>query len=146
MAYLPTSTLLISSFWMARIETRIASVQIIPGFPACLTILNPPGWNLPPPQSPSSTHEYPDTGEEYFEGRVHSSSDDSVSPAVGPAHALGIPVWPTRKTEAETPLVSKAGETGTLDGEPRVDMSSDRFTPPFGTSCVSGMCGVPYRN
>lgn len=30
---------------MARVETRVASVQVVPGFPASIAIPNPPGWS-----------------------------------------------------------------------------------------------------
>ena len=48
---------------MSRIETRITSVQIVPGFPACLIILDPPGWDAPP--KPPSMDRYLDSGSEH---------------------------------------------------------------------------------
>jgi len=30
---------------MPRVETRVTSVQVVPGFPACFAIPNPPGWD-----------------------------------------------------------------------------------------------------
>lgn len=34
---------------MIRIETRVTTVQVVQGFPACLAIPNPPGWDWDPP-------------------------------------------------------------------------------------------------
>lgn len=132
MAHLPTPTLPIFHLQMPRIETRITSVQIVPGFPARLTILDPPGWDVPPPQPSPNIRGYPDARIEhtsyalavrhprhysqstsprqieYFKGDVHSGSDGHPSPAVSPAHTLTIALQPTRGTEVETP---KIGET-----------------------------------
>jgi hypothetical protein len=159
----------ISRFYMSRIETRITSVQIVPGFPARLTILDPPGWDGPPPQPSSGMRRCPDTWSEHtryvpscitltvfsrppspqqiedFGGNVCSSSDVDLPPAVGPTHTPGTPPQPTREIEAETPPTPKTEETRVLDGGPHMDnVSSEQSTSPFSTLWVSGACTVTY--
>jgi len=43
-----TLTIRFSQHQMLRIETRVTSVQVVPDFPAFLTIPNPPGWDSLP--------------------------------------------------------------------------------------------------
>jgi len=83
---------------------------------------------------------------ESFEGKVRPSLDDHFSPAIDPAHTSTILLRPTRETEVEIPPISKIGETGTFDDESYMGASSDRSSPPFSTSCVSGTHRVRYRN
>lgn len=134
---------------MSRIETRIASVQIVPGFPACLTILNPPGWDAPPTRPSPSTHRYPSAGGEYIpvvrrlsspqkiedsEEDVSSNSGIHFSPEVYSAHTPST--LPTRETEVEAPPVSEF-EASLMSGfEAPLVSRFEETSMPGGESCI----------
>lgn len=147
---------------MSRIETRITSVQIVPGFPARFTILDPPGWDTPFQPSPS-TRKYPEAGGERTcygfsclapispppssrqtedsGGDICSSPDTRLPPMIGRSHALDTPLQPMRGMGVELSPTSKTEETRMLDLD---DVSSERSLPPNSSSCVSGMRTVIY--
>ena len=75
---------------MPRVETRVTSVQVVPGFPACFAIPNPPGWD---PRSleygssdtnahtPSCQSQRRDVGEE-IDDLWFSSTPDTFWPSL----------------------------------------------------------------
>jgi hypothetical protein len=113
---------------MPRIETRVTSVQIIPGFPACLAIPDPPGWDLLSPQqscafgcSPSdgSTHTHScqqtrGVGNDTNDGWL-SSTPDLIWPSdISPTslHTDNVEILPAPEIEViGTPIDSTSTTT-----------------------------------
>lgn len=146
---------------MPRIETRITSVQIVPGFLARLTIPNPPGWEFSHLQQSPNTQEHPDARIKntfHVPAAQHSqcsqqspdfcqighstedagfSLDVPFSPGLYPADAPGNPSRSTGRSKVNTPLMPEIEESSTIYSGLHTDtVAPNRSVPPF-TSHVS---------
>ena len=81
---------------MTRIETRVTSVQVVRGFPACLAIPNPPGWDYSPPSCSASNVIQDGHIEPRWVASVISSRVSSLPPS---------PVASQSKTSREIPML-----------------------------------------
>jgi len=103
---------------MSRVETRVTSVQVVPGFPACFAILNPPGWDpISPLQSSSAECSSPDASAHLSSCQqardIEGRDDVWFSSTPNPVWPPDFPLPPPRVTDVETLPEPRAHEIGT---------------------------------
>ena len=127
----PASPGILLPFWflMARVETRVTSVQVVAGFPASVAIPNPPGWDpLPLQRSCSVGYSSSNTSASISgyqrERYVGEDTDVWFSSSPGLVWSSDLPL---SAASIETLSASEFEETGTLSDSKIVETALSSY-------------------